>query len=253
MTSARSLSIAERTALEQKIASLEPWFHNFEIARDVWTNPHDKGPGSDYPARRWQYVEELFRDVKGKKCLDVGCSSGFFSLKAKELGADFVLGVDQGEQNRALDQARFAADVLGLAVTFQATSAYDLPQIGNRFDTVFFMGVFYHLRHPMLALEGIRAVCGSSMIFQTITAPTRKPPRELDASRTHNVELNSPVMLDENFPALRFIEGQLAGDGSCWFIPNVAAVFAMLRSCGFKPETVIYPGPQEIIVRCAVV
>jgi len=252
MSSAKEITGPELDRLRSNIARLGPWFHNFEIARNVWTNANGTGPGADYPARRWQHIQALFESLAGKSCLDVGCSSGFFSLKAKELGASRVLGIDSGEQVGAIDQARFASGVLDLPAAFETVSAYDLARIDERFDTVFFMGVFYHLRHPLVALEAIRSVCRGSLIFQTITTPSGMKLHELDSQATANVGLNSRVMHDDRFPTVRFVEGQLAGDSSCWFIPNVQAVAAMLRTCGFVPEEFIYPNEQEVIVRCRV-
>jgi tRNA (mo5U34)-methyltransferase len=252
MSSAKDITGSELNRLRSGIAKLGPWFHNFEIARNVWTNANGAGPGANYPARRWHHVRPLFGNLAGKSCLDVGCSSGFFSLKAKELGATRVLGIDSGEQVGAIDQARFASGVLDLPATFDTISAYDLGRFDERFDTVIFMGVFYHLRHPLLALEAIRSVCTGSLIFQTITTPSGRKLRELDSQSTANVGLNSKVMNDDRFPAVRFVEGQIAGDSSCWFIPNVQAVAAMLRTCGFVPEEFIFPDEQEVIVRCRV-
>jgi len=252
MSSAKNITGTELTQVRAHIRKLGPWFHNFEIARDVWTNAEGQGPGADYPALRWRQVEPLFAGLSGKSCLDVGCSSGFFSLKAKELGAASVLGVDSGEQVGAIEQARYASEVLGLPATFEAISAYDLARLDGRFDTVFFMGVFYHLRHPLVALEAIRSVCTGSLILQTITTPSGMKTKELERHTTENVGLNSQVMLDERFPTVRFVEGRIAGDSSCWFIPNVQAVTAMLRGCGFVPEEFIFPNTQEVIVRCRV-
>ena len=96
-----------------------PWFHNYEVASDLWTNPSGSFAGIEYPQQRWKLIEPFLPDVKGKSCLDVGCSSGFFSLKLKELGAAYVLGVDSGEQPNAVAQAKFAAQTLGLDVDFQ--------------------------------------------------------------------------------------------------------------------------------------
>jgi tRNA (mo5U34)-methyltransferase len=252
MSSAREIAGSELDRLRSDIAKLGPWFHNFEIARDVWTNGNGTGPGANYPARRWQHVQPLFANLAGKSCLDVGCSSGFFSLKAKELGATRVRGIDSGEQVGAIHQARFASEVLGLAATFETISVYDLSRIDDRFDTVIFMGVFYHLRHPLVALEAIRSVCTGSLIFQTITTPNGMKVNELDSQTTANVGLNSRVMHDHRFPTVRFVEGQIAGDSSCWFVPNVQAVAAMLRTCGFVPEEFIFPDEHEVIVKCRV-
>jgi hypothetical protein len=51
---------------------------------------------------------------------------------------------------------------------------------------------------------------------------------------------------------MRFVEGGLGGDVTCWFIPNVEAVAAILRSCGFVPRDFIFPSVQEVFVRCTV-
>jgi len=252
MSSAKEITGSELDRLRSNSAKLDPWFHNFEIARNVWTNANGTGPGANYPARRWQHVQPLFGNLAGKSCLDVGCSSGFFSLKAKELGATRVRGIDSGEQVGAIDQARFASEVLDLPATFETISVYDLSRTEERFDTVIFMGVFYHLHHPLLALEAIRSVCTGSLIFQTITTPNRMKLNELDSQTTANVGLNSRVMQDNRFPTLRFVEGQISGDSSCWFVPNVQAVAAMLRTSGFVPEKFIFPDEHEVIVKCRV-
>ncbi len=249
MASARSLESEESRRVLQRVAELAPWFHNYEIAKGVWTNPDGAGPGPDYPARRWAHLESWFKEVTGRSCLDVGCSSGFFSLKARELGAAFVLGVDSGEQVRATEQARFAATTLNLQADFQTISVYDLPQLGRTFDVVLFMGVFYHLRHPLLALEALRKVCGGTLILQTITTPSRGRLAELPEV-SKDIRLNVPQMVDRRFPSAQFIEGGLGGDESCWFVPNVEGVAAMLRSCGFKPAEFIFPNDQEVFVRC---
>src|SRR5207237_3057762 len=135
---------------------------------------------------------------------DVGCRCGFISLKMKELGAAYVLGVDSGEQPKAIAQAEFAAQTLGLDVDFRIVSAYDLATLDRKFDVILFMGVFYHLRHPLVALEAARAVCGGTMIFQTITTPHQEMFSELDRGTTNNVQLHSPLFSDEQFPAMHF-------------------------------------------------
>jgi tRNA (mo5U34)-methyltransferase len=251
MNSARRLPAIQRNLVEQKIKELGPWFHNFQVAEGVWTNP-ESGPGPQYPDSRWKVVEPLLPDLSGKSVLDIGCSSGFFSLKLKELGAGYVLGVDAGEQPKAIDQARFAADTLGLDVDFRTHSVYDLQSIGRQFDIVLFMGVLYHLRHPLLALEAIRPLCLGTAIVQTITTSHKRSFKELDASDLQNSSLHSPLLDDSRYPAMRFVEGALDHDVTCWFIPNPQAVMSMLRSCGFKPEKVAYSSTHDVVVRCSV-
>jgi tRNA (mo5U34)-methyltransferase len=253
MASAREVTGATRQMLIQQIEDLGPWFHNYELASGVWTNPAGRYPGIDYPLQRWRLIEPLLPEVKGKSCLDVGCSSGFFSLKLKELGAAHVLGIDFEQQPKAIDQAKFAARTLGLEVEFRVMSAYDLAGINKTFDVVLFMGVFYHLRHPLVALEAVRAVCGGTMIFQTITTKHQGNISELLPAVKEDLTLHSAIMNEDRFPALRFIEGRLAGDTTCWFVPNVQAARAILRSCNFRLDEMTFTNEQDVIIRCSAV
>jgi len=251
MNSAREVAEAERATLTQRVEELGPWFHNYELAFGVWTNPSGRFPGIEYPLERWRLIEPFLPEIKGKSCLDVGCSSGFFSLKLKELGAGYVLGVDFEQQPQAIEQAQFAGRTLGLDVEFRSMSAYDLTRLQRKFDVILFMGVFYHLRHPLLALETIHSLCGGTMIFQTITTQHPGSIPELDSTITNNVDLHSSTMLESRFPAVRFVEGALNGDVTCWFVPNVEAVAAMLRACGFKLDQFTFTNDHDIIVRCS--
>jgi len=253
MNSARRLPGPQHGLVQQKITELGPWFHNFQLAADLWTNSSGSGPGADYPDWRWRHVRTLLPDVAGKTVLDVGCSSGFFSLKLKELGAAYVLGVDAGEQPKAIEQARFAARTLSLDVDFRVLSVYDLREIGRQFDLILFMGVLYHLRHPLLALEAVRSVCGETLILQTITTPHDRTLNEIDSASLQKAGLRSPVLTEDRFPAVRFIEGPLDFDVTCWFIPNPQAVVSMLRSCSFRPNETLFPREHEMIVRCSTV
>ena len=248
--SIRRSSETPRHKLIKQIEDLGPWFHNFEIAGGVWTNPDGDGPGFDYPAGRWGAIADLLPEVSGKSCLDVACSSGFFSLKLKELGAERVVGVDDGEQPKAIEQARFAAARMGLDIRFETLSVYDLGKLNDQFDLVLCMGLFYHLRHPLLALEKLRSVCRGELIFQTITTRhSTSGVAELKPDDLAHIDLRSPLLTHESFPAVRFIEGAMGQDTTCWFVPNPEAVFAMLRSSGFSVEEVLFPTPHEVFVR----
>ena len=254
LTSAPRLGPIERRRIAAKVQALGPWFHNMNLAQGVWTHPQTEGAGPDYPAWRWNLIKPLLPEMAGLSCLDVGCSSGFFSLKMKELGAAKVLGVDHGEQVRAIEQARFAASSLGLDVEFQTMSVYDVAGLDRQFDLVLFLGVFYHLRHPMLALDALRKVCKGTLLFQTITTPHQPGTYEAcpPASKA-NVGLRSAELNQPDFPLLRFVEGGLDGDTSCWFVPSVEAVLAMLRDAGFKPERMVCPTAHEVIIRASCV
>ncbi len=132
----------------------------------------------DYPDVKFQrFAHALPADLTGKSVLDIGCNGGFYSMEMKRRGAARVLGIDCDEHYLA--QARFAADVAGLDIEFAQLSVYDVGALGERFDIVIFMGVLYHLRHPLLALDLIREhVAGDLLLFQSM----QRGSREVDAA-----------------------------------------------------------------------
>src|SRR5436305_2564814 len=142
-----------RSDLEARIASLGPWFHNLNLG-GTWTAPdHFLG---DYPGAKFRrFAPHLPRDLAGKSVLDIGCNAGFYSIEMKRRGAGRVLGVDSDE--RYLAQARLATETLGFDdIEFAKLDVYDVAALGEKFDLVIFMGVLYHLRHPLLALDLLR-------------------------------------------------------------------------------------------------
>src|SRR5213596_1641473 len=140
---------ADRGQLAQQIHALGQWFHNIDIG-GVQTAPnHFLG---DYPRVKWQRFQAAIpADLRGKTVLDIGCNGGFYSIEMKRRGADRVVAIDFDD--RYLAQARFAAEVCETEIEFRKLSVYDVASLGEKFDVVFFMGVFYHLRHPVLALD----------------------------------------------------------------------------------------------------
>jgi tRNA (mo5U34)-methyltransferase len=243
----RTLSADEITALKTRIEEVGPWFHNFQIAPGVWTDATGYGPGSAYLEDRWSVVETLLPPIEGRSCLDVGCCSGFFSFQLKEAGAADVLGVDQGDQPKAIAQARVAETYLRKGVRFEATSIYDLAALDRQFDVVICLGVLYHLRHPLLAIEALRSVSREGLVLQTITTATGPDFEELPPDTLEGLRLRSELLADPRFPHVRFVESKLDNDGSCWSVPSPQAVFAMLRASGFRIGRYV-ARPHEIYV-----
>lgn len=75
---------------------------------------------------------------RGKRCLDVGCGGGRYSIAMARLGAAEVIGVDVGEQG--LRDAERRAETLR-TVRFQKASVLDLPFPDASFDFVCCSGV----------------------------------------------------------------------------------------------------------------
>ena len=217
-----------RTDIEHEIAALGPWFHNLHLPEGVQTAPEH--PLGDFPACKWQRLAAcLPGDLTGQTALDIGCNAGFYSFELARRGAR-VTAIDTGE--RYLRQASWAAQRLGLAgrIRFEQLDVYDLPALGQTFDLVLFLGVFYHLRYPLLGLDIVTAVTRTTLVFQTLTMP--------QVGRMEcpsNISLaDRDRMLDPAWPKMAFIEESLEGDPTNWWVPNQAAVEALLRSCGWR-------------------
>jgi tRNA (mo5U34)-methyltransferase len=225
--------------IRRRAEALGPWFHNLEL-RGVWTAPnHFLG---DYPAVKWRALAgDLPTDLTGKTVLDIGCNAGFYSIEMKRRGAERVLGIDADDDYLA--QARFAAQVLGLEIEFRNLSVYDVGAIGERFDLVIFMGVLYHLRHPLLALDLIHEhVAGDLLLFQSMhRGSDRVDPIAEDYEFWDTDHFESP-----GYPKLHFVEEEYAADPTNWWVPNRACAEAMLRSAGFE----IVGHPEEEVYIC---
>jgi tRNA (mo5U34)-methyltransferase len=232
----------DRHTLRQQVDALRPWFHNIDLAGVLTAPDHFLG---DYPQVHWQTFEHaLPDDLHGRTVLDVGCNAGFFAIKLKQRGAARVVGIDSDA--RYLAQARLAADVLGIDLELRQTTVYDVASLGERFDIVLFLGVLYHLRHPLLALDLLREhVVGDALLFQTMLRGS------MDALAVEpDYPFAETAVFDRpDFPKMHFIERKYAGDPSNWWIPNRAGAEAMLRSAGFA--IVSHPAPEVFLCRIA--
>ena len=226
-----------REEIRRKVHDLGMWFHNLDL-KGVKTAPDHFL--HDYPANKFsRFSHAVPADLSGKTVLDIGCNAGFYSMEMKRRGAEKVLGIDSDE--RYLAQARFAAEVNELDIEFRKLSVYDVGSLGEKFDLVIFMGVLYHLRHPLLALDLLReTVVGDLMIFQSM----QRGSKDLFVVE-HDYAFEETAIFDDlAFPKMYFIENRYAHDPTNWWIPNRSGVEAMLRSSGFEilehPETEVY-------------
>ena len=223
--------------IERRVRELGEWFHNLDL-RGVRTAPnHFLG---DYPAVKWrEFAHAIPADLRGKTVLDIGCNAGYYSLEMKRRGADRVVGIDTDEGYLA--QARFAAEVAGLDIELRRLSVYDVALLGERFDVVLFLGVLYHLRHPLLALDLLHEhAVGDLLVFQSML-------RGSDAVEPIGSDYpfsETSIFERDTFPRLHFIEHCYSQDPTNWWIPNRACAEGMLRSAGFeivdRPEAEVF-------------
>jgi tRNA (mo5U34)-methyltransferase len=217
----------ERT---EKVARINArkWYHSIEIEPGLVT------PGSlPLPTlRNTAKYAQLPASLRGLTVLDVGAWDGFYSFEAERRGADRVVAYDLSPP----DFFGFAdaREMLNSRVEYLQGSVYDLkPEFCGTFDVVFFFGVFYHLRHPLLALDRLWSVTKQYLLMEThcldenLVLPdgSTKPLRKIDRRL-------ATVPLYQFFPR----DELSRGDFSNWFSPNRKAIEDSLWSAGFEPE-----------------
>ena len=231
-------------SIQEKIESLSPWFHNSHLPDGSQTAPgHFLG---DFPAFKWKNIKDSIpQDLTGWKVLDIGCNAGFYSLELAKRGAE-VLAIDLDQHY--LTQAQWVAEQFGLddKIRFEQLQVYDIAHLEEEFDLIWFMGVFYHLRYPMLALDILAQKTKKMMVFQTLSLPGKEEMQIPDDVEFHKRE----IMKSSAWPSMAFIENKLAGDPTNWWAPNHQGIISMLTSCGFKvnsmPEDETYVVEKDL-------
>lgn len=218
----------DRAALEVAVRALDPWFHDIDLGDGLRTKhaPCADEP-VDHPRPTWELVRpELPPQLRGLDVLDVGCNAGFYSLELKKLGARRVLGVDA--QRREVAQARLATEALGLDVSFARRSVYDLSvAVEGRFDLVLALGLLYHCRHPVLALERLAEVTRGTLLVESAVAPegwAQAPPSYLIGG------------LPRRLVPAYYIENDADAKEAVfnWFLPTASCLASLLRAVGFS-------------------
>jgi len=202
------------------------WYHSFELPDGTLID--GMNPLSRLRERFARFP--ISCDLRGKCVLDIGAWDGWFSFEAERRGAE-VIAIDCVEAPHFVELQR----KLSSKVDYRILEVYELPAAGlGRFDVVFLLGVLYHLRHPLLALE---IVC----------------------SLTTDVALVESFVTDgttwqehtEDIPTLEFYEGyELANQFDNWVGPSVACLLAMCRAAGFARVELLHTEPYNALVAC---
>ncbi len=211
--------------IRELIAAHGRWWHQIEVAPGIVT------PGDDSNRMKLPILDELglSQSLSGRRVLDIGCSDGFFSFEAEKRGGEVVAMDFVPESYTGFATAR---RILDSRVMYRMDNVYNLnPEDYGTFDVVFFMGVLYHLRKPLAALDSIRSVMkaggelyvGTMLIDEYVQLP--------DGSVT-TLEALNPVL--RNVPLWQaYPEDSLNGDYTNCFAPNMAALRAALTEAEF--------------------
>jgi tRNA (mo5U34)-methyltransferase len=228
---------------EKEVRDLGWWYQHFELPGGVWTG---RGQEPAYrPETRWRLFEPyLPKDLSGKTVLDVGGNAGYFSIQMMLRGATRCVLVEPYLEFAR--QAEYAARCFGveLEIVNDDVHVYCLTN-ADRFDFVLFLGLFYHLKYPVLVLDRLAEMTQETMVFQSHSVGSGKEAR---ADRSNYAPARDDGLLDDpGFPRLSFIEKLYNRDPTTWWIPNPSALEPLLRSAGLK--VVARPDPQVLVAQ----
>jgi tRNA (mo5U34)-methyltransferase len=219
--------------VHELVASVAAWYHRIEVAPGVVT------PGVNDSQLVLRSLN-LPADLSGLRVLDIGTRDGFFAFECERRGAE-VTAIDYmpPEETGFL----VARELLGSRVEFIQENVYELShERYGGFDLVLFLGVLYHLRDPMLALDSVWNVARGRVIVETQIID--------DALLTSPGEFKRLVDLNPELPAvplMQFYPGDaLNGDTTCVWAPNEACLKAMLEETGFEVESQLRIGQRGI-------
>jgi tRNA (mo5U34)-methyltransferase len=216
-------NMAAPSNLLSEVNSL-PWFHSIQLGEGVIT------PGvKSADVLRCEADVAFKRLEPGMTVIDIGAWDGFFSFEAKKRGASRVLATDHFSwvgggwgTKRSFDLAK---KVLELEIDERVIDPLEIcSDTVEPFDCILFLGVLYHLKHPLYVLERISQIATHHLVMET----------QLDFT-------------DISRPAVAFYPGaELANDSTNWWGPNVPAAIGMLKTAGFTrvefSDHPAYPG-----------
>ena len=224
------------------------WFHRIDLGQGVVTNGLSTSP--------YLGADEM-PDLSGKSVLDIGAWDGYYSFQAERLGAarvvaldHYVWGVDIGarqvywkecaEKGVLPDHDRdttdfwlpdlpgqrafmFAKEALGSEVEPMVAdfATVDLVSVGH-FDVVLYLGVLYHMKEPLRALERLRAITDEVAVIETQAV-------HIDGLEGQNL--------------MQFFGGEFIGDYGNWFVPTMDGLRQLALAAGFT-RIVPVAGPQ---------
>ncbi len=182
------------------------WYHSFKF--------DDEEINGCVPYFAHEYIYDLLKDIdfKDKTVLDVGCWDGNYCIYASKRGAKSVLGIDVDPWSNTEWKTKFDYVVKKSGVTNVSRQNLSVYDVKKKYDIVLFMGVLYHLKHPLLALEVLRDVTKERIVVETHVAGNDIP-----------------------YPCMKFYpDKELNNDPTNFWSPNIQCTKDMMSVAGFK-------------------
>jgi tRNA (mo5U34)-methyltransferase len=226
--------------VQEAVRKLGWWYQHFELPSGVWTG--DGLPPAYDPRERWELVaNHLPSDLEGATVLDVGGNAGYFSLQAMLRGASKCVLVEPIAE--FAEQARFVFSQFDVRVDVVVEDVHTYCLTTRKhFDYVLFLGLFYHLRYPLLVLDRLAEMTRLRLLLQSVVVGSEPGGREWPDAELKDV-------LREDFPRLAFVEHAFRGDSTNWWLPTTAALEALARSAGLR--VLAKPSPELLVTEPA--
>ena len=229
MEAINRLSPVQRDDVEQRareaITRQQKWHHRIEVAPGVWT------PGLQDTQTVLSQIG-MPDDLTGMRVLDIGARDGFFTFEAERRGAREVVALD----NEPPDHTGFgiAATLLGSKASYVTENVYSLdPERYGRFDLVLFLGVIYHLRHPLLALDRIHDVCAPDALLLIETHMIDEGLVDAAGDWRRLADFHPDLA---SLPLVQYYPRDMLGkDPTSQWAPNRVALEGWLQGAGFDP------------------
>jgi tRNA (mo5U34)-methyltransferase len=218
----------EADDLQNKVEALPFWYHRIELPHGIVT------PG-------WAPIDpsayKIPETLDGKRVLDIGAWDGYWTFEALKRGAREVVAIDDfsdfigtldKRDRKAWEPFDLCRNALGYSEDVckrVEMSVYDIAERDlGMFDIVFFFGTLYHLRHPLLALDRISAICKDALYVESAILDDFSP---YQGGLGHGYSGQQMVM--------EFYPGKEYGDNETnWWVPTLVCLMNMILSSGFK-------------------
>jgi tRNA (mo5U34)-methyltransferase len=214
--------------LRAKVKDIGFWYHRIELPGGVVTS----GLNPLHPP-----TYRIPKDLTGLRVLDVGAWDGYWTFEALKRGAREVVAIDDfsdylgrlaPDQRHAWKSFDLCRDALGYGedrCTRIEMSVYDIsPERLGRFDVVFFFGTLYHLRHPLLGLDKISAVCDREIYVESAICDDYSPYRG-----GYGKGYSGKQMVCEFYPT-----DEYSSNATNWWAPSLLCLGGLVHAAGFK-------------------
>ena len=107
-------------------------------------------------------------NLEGKTVGDIGCNNGYYMFRMLEQKPKRLIGFDPGVISYL--QFEFIDRFIDSSIRYELLGVEHLPEYGEKFDTLFCLGVLYHRSDPIKTLKELKGALnsGGELFLDTI-------------------------------------------------------------------------------------